>query len=135
MPSIFPPPGIASPLWAMICVPWVGLVIVQPNTAMSKSRFIPITLTTHENTEKAGSRTNGFANLRTTLYEPMLMVFPRENCCFFGFGSRIHKPGVAGSSQAASTFTTERVVLGQPPPAIVGPGLSLGAASTQSCLS
>ena len=30
-------------------------------------------------------------------------------------GSRIHKPGVAGSSPAAAIVTTERLVLGQAP--------------------
>jgi hypothetical protein len=43
------------------------------------------------------------------------MLFPEENTGSLFVGSRVHKPGVAGSSPAAATFVTERLVFGQAP--------------------
>ena len=46
---------------------------------------------------------------------PSRLVFPWKTTGFLFVGSRVHKPGVAGSSPAAASFVTERLVLGQPP--------------------
>ena len=58
---------------------------------------------TRANTEKTGSRANGFASLRTTRYDNFTLGYPVENRWFLSVGSRVHKPGVAGSSPAAAS--------------------------------